>query len=39
MQVEEIQFAAQLDFRFKGRELAGDVIEIARPVHHMISGR
>jgi len=33
VQVEEIQFAAQLDFCRQGRELADDVIEIARTVH------
>lgn len=37
VQVEVIQFAAQLNFCGKGRELADDVVEIARPVHHMIS--
>ncbi len=39
VQVEEIQFAAQIDFCRKGRELADDVIAIARPVNHMISGQ
>jgi len=33
VQVEVIQFAAQLDFCSKGRELADDVVEIARTVH------
>src|SRR6266571_4922649 len=39
VQVEEIQLAAQLDFCSKSRELADDVVEIARPVHYMLSDR
>lgn len=37
MQVEEIQFSAQVDFCREARELADDVVEIARPVQVRIS--